>query len=152
MRRGSSGNLLRSESQFFIGSFYDGWRVDVGFGPSWTASKHLLLETEYEVNFVRFPDRDQSFEAHIFRLKTQLALNTKASLNAFVQYSSASDVITTNVRLRYNFREGNDLWLVYTEGTNTDRYRDFDLDRNRPVYPRRGVRLLLLKYTYTFGA
>lgn len=152
MRRGSSGRLLRSESKFLVATFYDGWRLDIGFGPSWTASKHLLLESEYEVNFVRFPDRDQSFEAHILRLKAQLALNTKASLNAFVQYSSVSDVITTNVRLRYNFREGNDLWLVYNEGTNMDRFRDFDLDRNRPIYPRRGIRLLLLKYTYTFRA
>jgi hypothetical protein len=27
-----------------------------------------------------------------------------------------------NVRLRYNVREGNDLWIVYNEAVNTDRY------------------------------
>ena len=151
MRRDSFGKLFRTEGRFYVGSFYDGWGVSLGAGPSWTASRHLLLETEYEINMVRFPDRDESFESHILRLKTQIALNTKVSLNAFVQYSSASDLITTNLRFRYNFSEGNDLWLVYNEGTNTDRYRDFDLDRNRPVLPRRGNRLLLLKYTYTFG-
>ncbi len=151
MRRDSFGRLFRTEGGVFAGSFYDGWRVDLGIGPSWTVSKHLLLETEYEVNFVRFPDRDQEFNAHVLRFRTQFALNTKASLNAFVQYSSASDLITTNIRLRYNFREGNDLWLVYNEGTNTDRYREFDLDDNRPILPRRENRLFLLKYTYTFG-
>ena len=120
-RRDSFGKLFRTDSQFLVGSFYDGWRIDVGIGPAWTVSKHLLLETEYEVNFVRFPDRNQEFDAHVLRLKTQIALNTKASLNAFVQYSSASDLISTNIRFRYNFSEGNDLWLVYNEGSNTDR-------------------------------
>lgn len=151
MRRDSFGKLFRTGAEFLVGSFYDGWRVDLGIEPGWTISKHLLLEAEYAVNFVRFPDRNQEFEAHIVRLKTQLALNTKASLNAFVQYSSASDLISTNVRFRYNFSEGNDLWLVYNEGSNTDRFRDFDLDRNRPILPRINNRLLLLKYTYTFG-
>ncbi|MFK7843839.1 MAG: DUF5916 domain-containing protein [Rhodothermales bacterium] len=133
-----------------IGSFYDGWKLDIGVGPSWTVSEHLQFEMEYSINRVRFPDRDQSFDAHVGRLRTQVALNTKVSLSAFLQYSTASDLITTNVRFRYNFREGNDLWLVYNEGSNTDRERDFELDRNRPILPTRNNRILLLKYTYTF--
>ena len=88
-RRDSFGRLFRTDSEFLIGSFYDGWRIDLGIEPAWTVSKHLLLEAEYAINVVRFPDRNQEFEAHIFRFKTQLALNTKASLNAFVQYNSA---------------------------------------------------------------
>ena len=147
-----SGALFGVDAQLFAGSFYDGWRTDIGIGPEWAASKHLQLSAEYELNMVRFPDRDQEFNAHVVRFRSQVALNTKISLNAFIQFSSASDLITTNARFRYNFKEGNDLWLVYNEGTNLDRDRDFNLDRNRPMVPRVANRLVLLKYTYTFGS
>ena len=50
------------------------------------------------------------------------------------------------MRFRYNLREGNDLWIVFNEGLNTD------LDRfpDRPRLPRMNDRTLLLKYSHTF--
>jgi hypothetical protein len=44
-----------------------------------------------------------------------------------------------------NFREGNDLWLVYTHGLNSDR------DRIAPALPETQARAVVVKYTYTFG-
>jgi hypothetical protein len=52
--------------------------------------------------------------------------------------------MAANLRFRYNFREGNDLWIVYNEGLNTDRRREL------PVLPITEGRTVLLKYTYTF--
>ncbi len=78
------------------------------------------------------------------RLRVGTAVNTKFAVNAFIQYSNVSDMAAANVRLRYNFREGNDLWLVYNEGFNLDR------DRADPVLPLTDDRTVLLKYTYTF--
>ena len=51
--------------------------------------------------------------------------------------------MAANVRFRYNFREGNDLWIVYNEGLNTER------DRATPVLPVTSARTALVKYTYT---
>ena len=151
-RNASNATLLSLDAVFSAGTFYDGWRVNFGGGPEWAISKHVFLEAEYEFNAVRFPDRDQEFNSHVVRFRSQLALNTKVSLASFIQLSTASDFVTTNIRFRYNFREGNDLWLVYNHGTNLDRDRDFEFDRNRPILPRVANRILLLKYTYTFGA
>ena len=53
-----------------------------------------------------------------------------------------------NVRFRYNFAEGRDLWLVLNEGLVTDRLPD-------PASPRLPLsmsRTLILKYTHTWGA
>ena len=152
VRSASNSTLFSIDGQVSAGTFYDGWRFNAGIGPEWAISKHIILDAEYDLNVVRFPDRNQQFEAHIFRFRSQLALNTKVSLASFIQFSTASDFITTNLRFRYNFREGNDLWLVYNQGNNLDRERDFELDRNRPIYPTIANRTLLLKYTYTFGA
>lgn len=52
-----------------------------------------------------------------------------------------------NVRLRYAFAEGTDLWLVYNEGLTTDRAAgDVGI-----VPPLSLSRALTLKYTHTFG-
>jgi len=78
------------------------------------------------------------------RLKALYMLNTKFSISSFIQYNSAADIILTNFRLRYNPREGNDFYIVYNEGMNTN------LDREIPTLPVTFSRTILLKYTYTF--
>ena len=140
----SSGSLFRAGFDWRLAQFYDEWRIDFAFGPTWNASQHIELNGEYELNIVRFPDRDQGFNAHVIRLRTQAALNTKVSLNAFLQYNSADDEVSGNVRFRYNFREGNDLWFVYNESLNTDR------NRETPKLLLTSERTILVKYTYTF--
>jgi len=72
-------------------------------------------------------------------------LDTRLSVNAFVQYSSASGLGAANVRLRYSFGEGTDLWLVYNEGVNLDRASDPQSLRR----PWTDNRSLTLKYTHT---
>ncbi len=138
-------SLLRADFDWAFGGFFDGWRLDLGVKPTWNVSSHLEISSEYEVNVVRFPERNQGFNAHLVRIRTRAALNTQVSLNGFVQYNSASDRFSTNIRFRYNFREGNDLWLVYNENLNT--YRDDEIPRQLLT---RG-RTVLLKYTNTFG-
>ncbi|MEZ4702488.1 MAG: DUF5916 domain-containing protein [Rhodothermales bacterium] len=128
------------------GSFFDGWRSSIALTPTWYVSKYLELTGQYEYSRIRFPDRDQEFDAHIARLRIGTALNTMLSANAFIQYNSAVDRISTNLRLRYNFREGNDLWIVYDEQLNSDRNRFAEY-----VLPTSNGRTLIVKYTYTFA-
>ena len=70
---------------------------------------------------LRFRQRGQSDDIHLARLQVRAAKDARASANAFVQYNSTTDRVDLNVRLRYNFAEGTDLWLVYDEGLATDR-------------------------------
>ncbi|MCP4726409.1 MAG: carbohydrate binding family 9 domain-containing protein [bacterium] len=138
------GRLFRTNLNGGIGSFYDGWRGQIGANTTWNISRHFSLNFNYNGNFVRFPDRDQKFNSNQFRLWINSALNDKFSMNGFVQYNNIDDVFTPNVRFRYNFREGNDFWFVYNEGFNTDR------DRFDPRVPFSNDRTVLMKYTYTF--
>jgi hypothetical protein len=127
-----------------VGPFFDGWRWQGEVQPTWNPSPHLELGGTYQVNLVRFPDRGGRFVAHVARARVRLALNTKVSTNAFLQYNSAASVATADVRFRYNFGQGNDLWVVYNERLNRDR------TRTAPPLPRTDARSVLLKYTYTF--
>ena len=71
-------------------------------------------------------------------------MNTRLSASAFVQYNRAADAFSGNLRLRYNPREGNDLYLVYNLGANTDRFAYV------PERPSIESQVLLIKYSRTF--
>jgi len=140
----SHTRLFQLRPRIEAGTFFDGWQMTVGVSPVWYVSPHLELAGSYLYNRIRFPDRDQRFDAHLARLRIGTALNTKVSTNAFIQFNSATNTVSANVRFRYNFREGNDLWIVYNEGINTDRHRIM------PTLPFTDTRTILLKYTHTF--
>ena len=141
----ASGRRYRTILGASLGSFYDGTRTVFRLSPTWNVSKHLELSTTYQTNFVRFPDRDQRFDAHLLQFRAQVALNTRVSASAFVQYNSAADLFAVNARFRYNFGERNDLWIVYNENLYTDQQ---GLEHRRPLSQSRVV---LLKYTHTLG-
>jgi len=139
------GRLLETGLSFDIGSFYDGWRASLGLQPGWSVSSELELSGFYQINWIDFPDRNQKFIAHIVRLRALVMLSNKFSAAAFVQYNSAADTVVANIRIRFNPREGNDLYIVYNEGLNTNRYREI------PTLPYTSNRAIMLKYTYTFN-
>ena len=140
-----TGSLFRTELGASGGNFYDGRYVSIEAEPTWNVSRLVELGGEVELTRLRFPERSQSFDFVLARLRGQLAFSARASVATFVQYSSAADLITANLRFRWNFREGQDLWLVFNEVANADRYRGL------PVLPATNSRAILVKYTHTFG-
>jgi len=141
---GPDGDLIRAEGSASVGTFYDGTNLELQLEPSWYISRYLELGATYQFNRVRFADRNQEFFVHLARLRFQIGFSTRISINAFLQYNTDADMFSSNLRFRYNFREGNDLWIVYNEGRHTSRF-----DR-RPALPSLDSRTVLLKYTYTF--
>ena len=140
----SHTRLFQVNPRVEAGSFYDGWQATAELAPVWYVSPHLELSGFYQFTRIRFPARDQGFDAHLARLRIGTALNTKLSTNAFLQFNSTIHTLSANIRFRYNFREGNDLWIVYNESMNSDR------DRLTPALPFTDTRAVLVKYTYTF--
>jgi len=138
------GKPLQAQSVFDAGSFYDGRRISLSVAPSWYVSSDLELSGFYEFDRVAFPVRSQGMAAHIARIKALYMLSTRFSASAFIQFNSAANAVIANVRLRYNPREGVDVYLVYNEGLNTRRYRE------SPALPFSSGRTVMLKCTYTF--
>ena len=138
------GQLLRTNVFATTGPFYDGWQLAMGAGPEWTVSRHLSLGGSYSLNRGWFPDHDQTFTVHLVSFRAKVAFNTRLSTSAFIQFNSADHEAGVNLRLRYNPREGTDLYLVYNDLLNTD------VGREQPPLPRSSERTLLLKYSTTF--
>jgi hypothetical protein len=139
------GKPIYTNATLYVGPFYDGWRTSLGLTPRWNIFSDLELSGTFQFNRATFPDRDQQFTAHIATLRVLYMLSTEFSATAFIQYNSAINAVIANIRLRYNPREGIDLYLVYNEGLNTNRYRQ------DPILPFTSNRTVMLKYTYTFN-
>ena len=101
------------------GTFYGGDRITAGITPTYVLSKYLTLSGLYEYNHIEFPDRP-TYEAQVARLKVSASLNVHLSVNAFVQRNTLNNVSSANFRLRFNWKDGNDLYVVYNETINQD--------------------------------
>lgn len=138
-----SSTPMRINSQVTVGSFYDGRRVSASVTPTWNASVHWQLSGSYQLNRLEFSERSQRSTSHVARLRALLMLNSSTAITGLVQYNTASDAMVINLRLRYNPREGNDFYLVYNHGLNTDRLG------YSPTRELTDNQALLLKYSHT---
>lgn len=144
--RAPRGWTVRPNITATAGRFFDGDRIGLSTDYNWAVNSHLELRGGWEWNRIRFSERSQTFDSHLARVQALTAVNSQLSMNAFIQYNSLTDEVTTNARLRYNFREGQDLWLVWNEGLNFDRRAVLGVPRR----PFEEARTLTVKYTHTF--
>ena len=126
------------------GGYFDGYKLSPAVQPKWNIGASVELGGLYQLDLIRFPDRGQALNNHIAGLRALYMFSTKLSLSAFVQYNSAINKVLSNVRFRYNPKEGTDLFVVFNEGRNTW------LDREVPNLPEYDARNITVKFTYTF--
>ncbi len=129
------------------GGFFDGRIASLESRPFWNVSPYFRLTATYRLDRVVFDSRSEHFTTHVARIRPELSLSTRFSSTATFQYNSAADVATANLRLRYNFAEGNDLWVVYGHVANTETAA---ATPGAPDLPRTQDTALTVKYTYTF--
>ncbi|MBK6840465.1 MAG: hypothetical protein IPG90_20960 [Bacteroidetes bacterium] len=89
-------------------------------------TSHLSAAVDYEFNHILFPNHysivgDGLFETNLFRLSVSYYLSTKFSVKLFTQYEDISNEVSSNLRIRYNPKEGTDLFIVFNQGLNTNR-------------------------------
>ena len=139
-----TGKPFNLEGELSTGTFYDGYRNSIMLSPIYNVSSSLGLSGSYEFNDVSFSTRNESFIAHVARVKAQLMFSTKFSISSFIQYNSLDKLFLGNIRLRYNPKEGNDLFIVYNSDLNQNK------DIFNPRLPMTNQSSILLKYSYTF--
>ena len=106
------------------------------------------LHYEYNhISFQKYLDIDSStlYQSHLIQLRVNYIFSTKFSLKLYTQYDNISKSISSNLRFRYNPKEGTDLYIVINQGSNTDRYR---LDPQLPLIDQQAV---TVKFVKTFA-
>jgi hypothetical protein len=128
------------------GGYYDGTLYSLTLSPELRANAYLRVGAEVQAHRVEFTERGQREWSRLARLRVLASASPQLSLSALLQVNGLADLATANVRLRYNVREGEDLWIVYGHHENLDR------DRMAPaVIPGTARAGVLVKYTRSFG-
>ncbi|MCB9283548.1 MAG: carbohydrate binding family 9 domain-containing protein [Lewinellaceae bacterium] len=138
-----NSGLWYLESFLSGGQFFGGKRFTCGLTPSWNVSSSLTLSGFYQFNYLDMGNSGTE-TVQIARIRALLMFNTRLSVSGFVQYNSAAHIWAGNFRLRYNPKEGNDLYIVFNEDLNSDREREI------PMLPGSQGHTVVVKYTYTF--
>jgi len=136
--------IFNTRFEASTGSFYDGTRTSFSLSPTLNLSASLEMSLAYEYNKAVFSERNQELELHLARFRTLIMFDTKLSLATLIQYNSQNKTFLGNIRFRYNPQEGHDLFVVYNDDLNNDRFRE------RPILPVSNQRSIQIKYSYTF--
>jgi len=126
------------------GGFFDGTNLQLSASPEWNINRFLTLESSWRVNYLNFKERNLSEWVHIPQMRINWAANLHLSGSITGQYNSVADQVFSSARLRYNFKDGHDLYLVYNQDYNTDRIIKLE---PLPYYNNQNF---TLKYSYTF--
>jgi len=99
------------------GQFYDGSRKEVGYRGRLEITPRLGVEPGVSFNWVALGEG--SFVAKLLTARVNYSLSARQAFSALLQYNSEGSVIGANLRFRWEFKPGSDLFIVYNEGRDT---------------------------------
>jgi hypothetical protein len=133
-QRAFSGNLSVEH-----GTFYDGHRTTVGFSrPRVNLTPQASVEPSVSINWVDLPYG--SFTTKLIGSRVTYTLTPQVFASALVQYNSSINRVSTNVRLRWEYQPGSELFVVYND----------ERDSLSPGFPSLQNRALIIKVNRLF--
>ena len=115
-QRRLSGNLTVSH-----GSFYGGTKSAIaiggGFGPGGggriEVSPQFAVEPGLSINRIELPQG--SFTTQLVTTRATYTFTPTMFVSALMQYNSSNSALSTNVRLRWEYQPGSELFIVFNE-------------------------------------
>jgi hypothetical protein len=103
---------------FQKGDFYDGTITSYGVsGARVVVSDHLSLEPGVTVNRIELPVG--KLEQTLLRSRADYAFTARMFASALVQYNSSDRVFSSNLRFRWEYHPGSELFIVWTDERDT---------------------------------
>ena len=100
------------------GSFFGGDKTGIGFsGGRLEVTPQLSIAPSVSVNWVDVPAR--RFTTKLITARTTYTVTPQMFVSALVQYNSSGDTLGTNLRLRWEYQSGSELFIVYNEQRDT---------------------------------
>jgi hypothetical protein len=100
------------------GEFYDGHIATLNLsGARLSVTHQLSIEPSVSFNRVRLPAGN--FTTTVSRARTDYAFTPRMFASALLQYSRADRTFSSNLRFRWEYQPGSELFLVYTDEHDT---------------------------------
>jgi hypothetical protein len=112
------------------GGFYDGTRTDLSYRGRVELLPQLSLEPGITLNWIDLPQGETL--AKLASVRSTYSFSPSMWLAALLQYNSTQTIFSSNVRFKWEYRPGSDLFVVYSDGRDT-------VDRFRPALQNRSI-------------
>jgi len=98
-----------------FGTYYDGRLNELTVRASYRVNEHLSYSMSEQWN--RFRLREANFSVVVGAVQANYSFSRFLSLSALVQINTSNtQALSTNLRLRWNYRPDSDLYIIYTAG------------------------------------
>ncbi|MFN7915009.1 MAG: DUF5916 domain-containing protein [Vicinamibacterales bacterium] len=125
---------LNGTASYQIGQFYNGTISAWGFTSGrYAILKQWSVEPSIQISQVELPAGN--FTTKLLRARTDYGFNPRMFVSGLVQYTSTGNVFSSNVRFRWEYQPGSELFVVYTD----------ERDTTRPGYPDLKNRAFVVK-------
>jgi hypothetical protein len=112
-QRTFSGNVSAER-----GSFYSGHKTSISLSSGRAnLGPRLSIEPNASINWVDL--REGSFTNTVISSRMIFTITPLVFTTALVQYNSATNTVSTNARLRWEYRPGSEFFVVYNEERDT---------------------------------
>jgi hypothetical protein len=128
---GGQQRRFSGEIVYEFGSFYNGDRQSIAVNTArLQVTPQVSLEPSFSINWVDLVQG--SFTAKVARTRATYTITPRMFVSGIVQYNTAGTSFGSNVRFRWEYRPGSELFVVYTDDYNTEELRpDVTSLRNR---------------------
>ncbi|MGE3955255.1 MAG: DUF5916 domain-containing protein [Vicinamibacterales bacterium] len=99
------------------GQFYSGTRTEVSYSGRIEVNPRISLEPRVAITSASLPEGD--FVTKLLTTRATATLTPRMFVSGLVQYNSSTNTFSTNIRARWEYQPGSDLFVVYTEGRDT---------------------------------
>ena len=101
---------------YAYGTLYDGTRNEVSYSGRVAIVPQFALEPSISLNWVDLPYGE--FEAQLLNSRFIFTPSPRMIISSLVQYNISGRALTSSARLRWEYRPGSELFLVYSDGHN----------------------------------
>jgi hypothetical protein len=100
------------------GTFYSGHKTGLGVSRGRVnLTPQFSVEPTYSINWVDLVEG--SFTTHLLGSRVTYTMTPLMFVSALLQYNSSSHAVAANVRLRWEYRPGSELFVVFNEQRDT---------------------------------
>ena len=102
--------------RYEFGDFFGGTRREVSYWGRAEVNRRFSMEPNISLNWIEVPEGE--VQAQVTRLRATYTVSPQSFVGALVQYNSAAQLFSANVRFRWEYSPGSDVFVVFS--TNRD--------------------------------
>jgi len=103
--------------QASTGAFFSGTRTEFGYFGRVELTPQLSIEPDISQNWVSLAEGN--FTTTLLRLRTTYTLSSRSFFAALAQYNTSNSSLSMNLRYRWEYEPGSDIFVVYSDGRDT---------------------------------